>query len=75
VKNVILNAHIHADFMTPNYQVGDLLVLKETQHTGEEMRQGAPLQYTGRQVTRRITHIQTGYGLLPGWAILSVEKV
>ncbi len=53
------------------YQVGDLLELKETKHSAEEMGAGAPLEYTGRILERKITHILPG---LPGdMAILSVE--
>jgi ribosomal protein S27AE len=55
------------------FKVGDMLTLLETKHTGEEMRNGAPLEYTGRQTWREISHIQTGYGLGEGWCILSFK--
>ena len=61
-----------------NYQVGDVLILKETQHSGEEMRQGLPLVYTGRILTREVTHILAGtdadYGLDDDWVILSLAE-
>lgn len=62
-------------FNDRNYRVGDYLILKETKFSGEEMRNGKPLEYTGRQVTRVITHILTGYGLKERWVILSVLPV
>ncbi len=57
------------------YQVGDLLRLLETTYTGAEMKEGAPLKYTGRKVVHRITHILRGpvYGLMPGWVILNMN--
>ena len=56
-----------------NFAVGDMLLLRETEHTGAEMAAGAPLAYTGRSTARRISHILIGpiYGLAEGWAILS----
>lgn len=53
------------------FAVGDLLHLRETAATGEAMRAGAPIEYTGRQALREVSHIQTGYGLADGWVILS----
>ena len=57
-----------------NYQAGDILVLKETKFTGVEMKQGSPLEFTGRQCGGVITHVLNGpvYGLQEGWAILSL---
>lgn len=59
-----------------NFQVGDTLLLRETESTGAEMhpdslRPTKPLVYTGRTATRTVSHIQTGYGLADGWCILS----
>lgn len=56
------------------YQNGDILILKETVHTGAEMAAGAWLSYTGRQTVRLVTHVLHGpiYGLAEGWVILSV---
>ena len=60
-----------------NFLVGDDLVLRETRYTGEEMRSGAPLEYTGDQRTVKVTHILQGpiYGLAEGWAIMSIEPI
>lgn len=57
------------------YQEGDELVLHRTGQTGAEMaNDNAPLLYTGETLRRTISHIQRGYGLLPGWCILSFER-
>jgi hypothetical protein len=57
------------------FNIGDILILEETKYSGAEMRDyGKPLKYTGRQLMRRVDHILEGYGLEPGWVILSVSK-
>jgi len=58
------------------YREGDLLVLRETHYTGEEMRAGAPLEYTGRDCARIVTHVLRGpiYGLKEGWVIMSITS-
>lgn len=70
-----------------NFQVGDLLILKETKYSGREMARyhngaypghmidGKPLEYTDRIVRATITYILNGpiYGLDKGWAILSIR--
>ncbi|MBK5052857.1 DUF3850 domain-containing protein [Burkholderia sp. R-70006] len=55
------------------FTIGDTLLLRETRYTGEEMRapDPRPLEYTGRELTRVVSHILEGYGLQPGWVILS----
>jgi hypothetical protein len=57
------------------FQVGDILILRETEYSGEQMFAGAPLEYTGRHAVRRVTHALRGpqYGLSEGWVILSVN--
>lgn len=55
------------------YQVGHVLRLRETRHTGAEMKAGAPLEYTGREAIRVVSHIQRGYGLGDGWVCLSFD--
>lgn len=57
-----------------DYQVGDTLILRETEFSGEEMKQGKPLRYTGLKMTRTICHVLTGYGLQDGWVILAVNS-
>lgn len=57
-----------------NYKVGDFLILKETLHTGEKMKEGRPLVYTGQEYMAKVKHILKGpvYGLMNGWVILSI---
>ena len=55
------------------FEVGDLLKLRKTRHTGEEMKAGKPLEYIESPAYFYVTHIQRGYGLKDGWVILSVE--
>lgn len=57
-----------------DYKVGDVLHLRETAATGAEMAAGAPLEYTGNEVVKLVTHILRGpiYGLADGWVILSI---
>lgn len=59
-----------------DYQVGDTLILKETQYTGQQMKNGMPIIFTGRNYSTAITHILKGplYGLQDGWVILSIES-
>lgn len=61
-------------FNDRDFQIGDVLHLRETLATGEEMRAGAPLEYTGRHALREVSHIQAGYGLIDGWVILSFKQ-
>jgi hypothetical protein len=57
-----------------DFRVGDTLLLKETRYTGEAMRKGMPLHYTGECEERTVLHILCGpiYGLEAGWIIMSV---
>jgi hypothetical protein len=60
-----------------DFTVGESVLLKETKYTGEEMKSGAPLVYTGREFKALITHLLQGpvYGLQEGWAILSIKPL
>ncbi|WP_029458197.1 DUF3850 domain-containing protein [Solidesulfovibrio alcoholivorans] len=60
-----------------NFRVGDRILLCETYHTGEDMKHGAPLKYTGNKIAADIRHILHGpiYGLMEGWCILSIGLV
>ena len=55
------------------YGIGDVLTLERTVHSGAEMAAGAPLEYTGRRLDVRVQHKLTGYGLMPGWCVLSIK--
>jgi len=58
------------------FSVRDVLILKETQYSGEEMKQGKPLVFTGRTCRRTVSHIMRGpvYGLQDGWIIMGFES-
>lgn len=62
-------------FNDRDFKVEDIVWLRETAHSAEEMKLGAPLQYTGREDKHMITHILKGpiLGLMDGWVILSFE--
>lgn len=66
---------IRKDDREPGYLVGDVLCLRETDNTGEQMKNGAALEYTGRQCKRVISHIMKGevWGLKPGWIVISFK--
>jgi hypothetical protein len=58
-----------------DFRVGDTLNLIETESSGDAMRAGARLKYTGRAVEKRVSHVLSGYGLHPDWVILSFAAV
>lgn len=58
-----------------NFQIGDILHIRETSESGEAMSAGAELRYTGRIMVRKINSILSGYGLKEGWVILNVRKL
>lgn len=62
-------------FNDRGYQVGDLIVLKETKFTGQQMKSGEPLVYTGREIQKRISYVLSGYGLQDGWVILGIQDI
>lgn len=53
------------------FQVGDTLRLRETKFTGLQMHMGQPLEYTGRELTKTVSHVLSGYGLADSWVCLS----
>jgi hypothetical protein len=61
-------------FNDRNFQVGDILHLRETRYTGQEMTgpEPRPLEFTGRELVMQVSHVLEGYGLQPGWVILSL---
>ena len=57
-----------------DFQVRDEMFLVETVASGEEMKKGAPLEYTGRFIIQTITYKLKGmYGLGEGWCILGTD--
>lgn len=59
-----------------DYEVGDTLLLQETKWSGREMKDGKPLEYTGRVILVEVVHILAGpiYGLCDGWVIMTVSE-
>jgi len=57
-----------------DFKVGDTLNLCETVYSGEDMAEGLPLRFTGRNLKRLVTYILEGYGLQDGWVILSTKQ-
>ncbi len=64
-------------FNDRNFHVGDKLILKETQYSGKEMEEGAPLIYTKRELKTIINFTLFGnkYGLAKGWVIMTVSQI
>jgi hypothetical protein len=62
-------------FNDRGYQVGDLVILKETEFTGEQIKSGQSLVYTGREIQKRISYVLSGYGLHEGWVILGIQDI
>lgn len=67
-------------FNDRNYQCDDTLILKETQHSSEEMKAEAPLIYTGRTISVHVTHTMTSddvenNGVQEGWICMSFLKI
>ncbi|WP_208451895.1 ASCH/PUA domain-containing protein [Burkholderia gladioli] len=63
-------------FNDRSFKVGDMLLLRETKYSGESMKAAPddyPLEYTGREAERVVSHVLDGdgYGLQPGWVVLS----
>ena len=58
-----------------DFKVGDQLLLCETLHTGEQMRRGMPLLYSGATLRRKVTHVLEGYGLQDNWIIMAVVPI
>lgn len=59
------------------YQCGDQLRLRETLSTSEPISVRAPLEFTGREVWRRVVGILRGgqYGIANGWVVMSIVPV
>lgn len=60
-------------FNDREYHVGDKLFLYVATFPGEEVWNEA--LFTGRSLRRTVSHIQEGYGLQPGWVVLSFELI
>ena len=59
-----------------HFNVGEELVLYETEFTGEEMKNGKPLIFTGRRIRQHIlSKIKGEYGILPDFCVMGVEEL
>lgn len=59
------------------FETGDKVVLLETTRSGEDINDGASLEFTGRKVSGSISYILRGptYGLENGWCIFSLQDI
>ncbi|WP_292948992.1 MULTISPECIES: DUF3850 domain-containing protein [unclassified Neptuniibacter] len=62
-------------FNDRDFKVGDVIQLRKTKFSGNEMSKGLPLVYTKDVLVREITAVVSGYGLQEGWVILSVKEL
>jgi hypothetical protein len=62
-------------FNDRDFQLGDILILRETVYTGAQMANGEALIYTGRILRRCVVSKLEGYGLKPGWVIMGVSRL
>lgn len=60
-----------------DFKRGDTLWIRETVYSGEEMKNGKPLEYTGRVAWFDVNYVLYGpaYGLEDGWCIMSVCRL
>lgn len=61
------------------FNPGDILKLRETRFSGQQMQEGLPLEYTGREIEQIVKYVLhghlAGYGLDEGWVIMAVQVV
>lgn len=43
-------------------------------HTGEQMKHGKPLLYSGNELRKTVSYVLSGYGLQDGWVILGITS-
>ena len=58
-----------------DFKVSDTLILRETEFSGIDMKNGCKLVYTGREIECEVNYILHGpiYGLMDGWVIMGIE--
>jgi hypothetical protein len=57
------------------FEEGDYMFLRQTQHSGQAMKVGQPLIYTGRESMLLITHVHNGIGMAEGYVALSFKRL
>ena len=55
-----------------DFKVDDILTLRETKYSAEEMKNGKPLIYTGRKIDCRVKYIM--HGPNQGWVIMGLHE-
>lgn len=56
------------------YETGDVLILRGTQYSGDDMSNGAPLVHTGLAIVAEVTcAIRGQYGLSDGWVVMGIR--
>lgn len=60
-----------------DYKQGDMLVLMETLASGEAMKDGASLRFSGRMLISVVSYVLYGpvYGLADGWCMMSTDII
>lgn len=62
-----------------DYNVGDMIISRETRFSGEEMEHGMRLEYTGRYIASKIVGILNrnhfSKDRFDNWLIMSIEVV
>lgn len=57
------------------FKEGDILILRETDISGEEIKKGKKWKYTGRYKKVIINYILSGYGLKTNWVVMAVRDL
>lgn len=60
------------------FKKSDTLTLRETKFSGQEMKSGKPLSYTGREIECEVKLVvdscSGAYGLSDNWVVMTVEE-
>ena len=59
-----------------DFQVGDELVLFETAYSGQQMKEGKPLVFTGRRIRQKVlSKVSGNYGIKNDWCVLGLAEL
>lgn len=59
-------------FNDRNYQAGDVLHLRETVYSAEQMKAGCPRLFSGRETKVQVLSIFDHHAIKGGWVIMSI---